>query len=287
MGVPWRGTLRMIIVIELRTSSELGAMHAAGQVVAATLGAVRDAVTVGIRPRELDELARTVIADASATPVYPDHHPRRAPSAFPPVLCVSVNDVIMHGIPLDCRLARADLVSIDCAARLEGWCADAAITFPVGEAREQDLTLVAVAEQALADGIAAARVGNRTGDIARAVGIVGRSAGYGIPRLSGGHGVGRDLREAPFVPHDGRPDTGTPLRPGMVLAIEPVFLAGGRDSHETGDDGWSVRTVDGSRAARVGHTVAVTDDAPLILSRLSPRTGKIGGCPSESGPAGR
>lgn len=253
-------------MIELRTGSEVDALGAAGQVVAETLAAVRAAATVNTRLRDLDELARTVIAEAGATPALRGCHPRWAPCPFPAALGVSVNDVIRYGIPGDGRLAQSDLVGLDCAARLDGWCAKAAVTFPLGEARERDLTQVAVTEQALADGIAAARVGNRTGDIARAMGIVGRSAGYGIARFSGGHGVGRDLRAAPFVPPDGHPGTGTPLRPGLVLVIEPVFLAGGGDSHETGDDGWSARTTDGSRASRAGHTVAVTGDAPRILT---------------------
>lgn len=253
-------------MIELKTRSELDAMQAAGQVVAETLAAVRQAAAVGVPLRDLDELARTVIDEAGATPVFPGYHPRWAPCPFPSVLCVSVNDVIVHGIPGDYRLASADLVSVDCAARVDGWCGDAAVTFAVGEARREDLTLAAITEQALADGIAAACVGNRLGDIARAVGVVGRSAGYGIPHVLGGHGIGRDMHEAPFVPNDGRPGTGMHLRPGMVLAIEPMFLAGGRDSHETGNDGWSVQTDDGSRAAHVEHTVAITEDGPRILT---------------------
>jgi methionyl aminopeptidase len=268
-------------VIELKTRSELDAMHAAGQVVARTLAVVRDVAKVGTNLRELDELAHTVIAGAGAMPVFRGYQPGWAPYPFPGVLCVSVNDVIVWGIPGDYRLAQADLVSVDCAARVDGWCAEAAITFPLGD--EHDPALVTVTEQALADAIAAARVGSRIGDIARAVGIVGRSAGYGIPRLLGGHGVGRALREEPFVPGEGRPGTGTPLRPGMVLVIGPMFLAGGRDSHGTGDDGWSVHTDDGSRAAHVAHTVAITTDGPRVLT-ASPQTGKIRRDPSESEP---
>jgi methionyl aminopeptidase len=200
--------------------------------------------------------------------VFPGYHPSWAPYPYPGVLCVSVNDVIVHGIPGDYRLAPADLVSVDCAARVDGWCADAAISFPLGPARQEDRTLVGITEQALADGIVAAQIGNRIGDVARAIGIVGRSAGYGIPRVLGGRGIGRDMHEPPFVPNDGRAGTGPHLRPGMVLAMEPMFLAGGRDSHETGDDGWSVRTDDGSRAAHVEHTVAITEQGPRILTAL-------------------
>lgn len=255
-------------MIELKTRSELDAMRAAGRVVAQTLAAVRAAAVAGTPLRELDELAGTVLADAGATPVFPGYHPGWAPYPYPGVLCVSVNDVIVHGIPGDYRLAPADLVSVDCAARVDGWCADAAVTFVLATARRQDLMLVGITEQALADGIAAARAGNRLGDVGRAIGIVGRSAGYGIARTLGGHGIGRDMREPPFVPNDGRAGTGLPLRPGMVLALEPMFLAGGRDSHRSGDDGWSVCTDDGSRAAHVEHTVAITDAGPRILTAL-------------------
>jgi methionyl aminopeptidase len=255
-------------MIELKTRSELDAMQAAGRVVAETLAAVRAAAASGTPLRELDDLAGSVIADAGATPVFPGYHPGWAPYPYPGVLCISINDVIVHGIPGDYRLAPADLVSIDCAARVDGWCADAAITFPLGIARRQDLTLVDNTEQALADGIAAAQAGNRIGDIARAIGVVGRSAGYGIPRILGGHGIGRNLHEPPFVPNDGRAGTGPYLRPGMVLAVEPMFLSGGRDSHRTGDDGWSELTGDGSRAAHVEHTVAITEEGPRILTIL-------------------
>lgn len=255
-------------MIELKTQSELDAMQAAGRVVAETLAAVRAAAAVGTALADLDDLARCGIADAGATPAFPGYHPSWAPYPYPGVLCISVNDVIVHGIPGDYRLAPADLVSVDCAARVDGWCADAAITFPLGDARQEDLTLVEITEQALADGIAAAQAGNRVGDVARAIGVVGRSAGYGIPQVLGGHGIGRDMHEPPFVPNDGRAGTGLPLRPGMVLAMEPMFLAGGRDSHRTGADGWSVHTGDGSRAAHVEHTVAITGQGPRILTAL-------------------
>jgi methionyl aminopeptidase len=253
-------------VIELRTRGELEAMRAAGHVVAGALEAVRREARVGTVLRELDEVAGTVVAEAGATPVFPGYHPRWAPFPYPSVVCVSVNDVIVHGIPGGQWLSDGDLVSVDLAVRLDGWCGDAAVTFPVGAVRPEDSTMVTVAEQALADGINAARVGNRVGDIARAVGVVCRSAGYGIPGRLGGHGIGRDMHEEPFVPNDGRAGTGLPLRPGMVLAIEPMLLAGGRDSYRTGPDGWSVCTGDGSRAAHVEHTVAVTDDGPMVLT---------------------
>jgi methionyl aminopeptidase len=253
-------------VIELKTKTELDVMREAGRVVAEALGAVRDEARVGISLRELDEIARDVIRDAGAAPLFLGYHPRWAPSPYPGVLCLSVNDVIVHGTPGPYHLADGDLLSVDCGAKVDGWCGDAAITFPVGTARAEDLTLLETTRQGLADGIAAAVAGNRIGDVARTIGVVGRSAGYGIPTRLGGHGVGREMHEAPFVPNDGRAGTGLHLRPGMVLALEPMFLAGGHDDYVSGDDGWSLHTSDGSRAAHVEHTVAITEDGPRVLT---------------------
>lgn len=253
-------------MIELKTKTELDVMREAGRVVAQALEAVRGHARVGIPLRELDELARDVIRDAGAAPLFLGYHPRWAPSPFPGVLCLSVNDVIVHGTPGPYRLADGDLLSVDCGARVDGWCGDAAITFSVGSARPEDVTLLETTQQGLEDGIVAAVAGNRIGDIARTIGVVGRSAGYGIPSRLGGHGIGREMHEAPFVPNDGRPATGPHLRPGMVVAIEPMFLAGGRDDYDTGDDGWSLHTGDGSRAAHVEHTVAITEDGPHVLT---------------------
>ncbi len=253
-------------MIELKTSGELEAMREAGRIVAGALAAVGTVAEVGTELRELDEVAAGVIGDAGARPSFLHYHPHWAPSPFPRVVCTSVNDVIVHGIPDDYRLADGDLLSVDCGAHIDGWHADAAVSFIVGAARQEDETLMATAQQALDDGIAAARPGGRLGDISHAVGVVCRSAGYGIPGGMGGHGVGRAMHEAPEVPNDGRPGRGLPLRPGLVVAIEPMLLAGGRDSHEVAADGWAVRTDDGTRAAHVEHTVAITGDGPVVLT---------------------
>lgn len=182
------------------------------------------------------------------------------------MICASVNDAIVHGIPTDYRLRDGDLLSVDCGAELDGWASDSAISFVVGRPRPADLRLVETAERALAAGIAAAVVGNRIGDIAHAVGRVCRTAGYGIPQGFGGHGVGRRMHEDPEVPNEGRPGRGLPLRAGMVLAIEPMLIASGEDGYHEAPDGWTLRTNDGSRAAHVEHTVAVTEAGPRILT---------------------
>ncbi len=253
-------------MIELKTPAEITAMRAAGRVVAATLDAVRTAATIGTSLLELDERARSVIAEAGAKPSFLDYLPSFAPTPFPGVICTSVNDVIVHGIPSDYRLVDGDLVSIDCGVHLDGWHGDSAISFVVGNARPQDLRLIATAEAALEAGIAAATPGNRMGDISAAIEAIGRRAGYGIPADFGGHGIGRAMHEPPGVPNTGTPGRGLPLRPGLVLAIEPMLLAGGVDAYSTDADGWALRTTDGSRAAHAEHTVAITDQGPQVLT---------------------
>lgn len=253
-------------MIELKTPAEIAAMREAGRVVATTLAAVQQAAAVGTALRDLDELARTVIADGGAEPSFLGYHPPFAPTPFPGVICASVNDVIVHGIPSDYRLADGDLLSIDCGAYIDGWHGDSAISFVVGAARPDDLRLIETARQALAEGIDAARPGNHIGDIAAAVGAVCRDAGYGIPPDFGGHGIGRAMHEPPGVPNEGRQGRGMPLRPGLVLAIEPMLLAGGQDAYAVDGDGWSLRTTDGSRAAHAEHTVAITESRPEVLT---------------------
>ncbi|RCW46121.1 methionine aminopeptidase type I [Halopolyspora algeriensis] len=252
-------------MIELRTPTELDAMGRTGLVVADVLATVRRHARPGTALAELDELAGTVLAEAGATPAEAHHRPSRAPTPFPQMVATSVNDVVLHGLPGRYHLTGGDLLSIDCRACLDGWHAAAAMTVPVGTPRQEDVVLADTARQALQDGIAAAVPGHHTGDIARAIGVVSRSGGYGVPARLGGHGIGRQQRQDPFVPNDGRPGQGTPLRPGMVVTIAPVLLAGGRQDLERAADG-SLHTGDGSRSAHVQHTVAVTEHGPRVLT---------------------
>ncbi|MGW4428488.1 type I methionyl aminopeptidase [Streptomyces tendae] len=253
-------------MVELKTDTSIDAMHAAGQVVARALTAVRQAADVGVSLLELDAVAHEVLREAGAGSPFLGYRPSFAPTPFPGVICASVNDAIVHGIPDGYRLHDGDLVSIDCGALLEGWAGDSALSFVVGTPRPADLTLIGAAERALEAGIAAAVVGNRIGDIAHAIGTVCRSAGYGIMEDFGGHGIGRHMHEDPGVPNEGRPGRGLPLRHGMVLAIEPMLIAGGRDDYHAAPDGWTLRTNDGSRAAHVEHTVAITESGPRVLT---------------------
>ncbi|WP_030313264.1 type I methionyl aminopeptidase [Streptomyces sp. NRRL B-3229] len=253
-------------MVELKTDTSMDAMYEAGQVVGQALTAVEKAADVGVSLLELDEVARGVLRAAGASSPFLGYRPTFATTPFPAVICASVNDAIVHGIPSDYRLRDGDLVSIDCGAQLGGWAGDSAISFTVGAPRPEDVRMIETAERALAAGIGAAVVGNRIGDIAHAIGSVCRAGGYGIMDDFGGHGIGRRMHEDPPVPNEGRPGRGLPLRHGMVLALEPMLIAGGTDAYREEPDGWTLKTADGSRAAHVEHTVAITDAGPRVLT---------------------
>ncbi|GAA2743692.1 type I methionyl aminopeptidase [Kitasatospora cinereorecta] len=253
-------------MVEIKSDTALEAMREAGRVVARALAAARAAAAVGVRLRELDDAARSVLAEAGARSPFLGYRPSFAPTPFPAAICVSVNDAVSHGIPDGSRLRDGDLVSVDCGAELDGWTGDAAISFTVGTPRPADLALITATRQALEAGIAAATVGRRIGDISHAIGAVARRAACGMPSDFGGHGIGRRMHEDPHVPNRGRPGRGYPLRHGLALAIEPMLMAGGRDAYVTDPDGWTLRTADGSRAAHFEHTTAVTEDGPRILT---------------------
>jgi methionyl aminopeptidase len=265
-------------VIELKTPHEIELMRQAGRITAAALDAVRDAAAVGVRLDELDAVAAEVIAAADAEPLFLGYRPAPALSPYPGVTCISVNDAVVHGIPDRYALAPGDLVSVDCGARYRGWSGDAAVSFVVGEHPDPEVTrsdraLIATTRAALDAGIAAARPGARLGDVAHAIGQVGRSAGYGLMENHGGHGIGREMHEAPHVPNEGRPGRGVRLRPGLVLALEPMLIAGGTDAYDEDPDGWTLRTRDHSRAAHIEHTVAVTTHGPEVLTRSPSHAG--------------
>ncbi|MCL2732206.1 MAG: type I methionyl aminopeptidase [Actinomycetia bacterium] len=253
-------------MVEIKSDASLDAMREAGRVVANALAAARDAAAVGVTLKALDEAARAVLTAAGARSPFLGYQPSFAPTPFPAVICASVNDAVVHGIPDGYRLRDGDLVSIDCGAELDGWTGDSAISFTVGTPRPEDVRLITATRQALDDGIAAATVGNRLGDIAHAVSRVARRAACGMPEDFGGHGIGRRMHEDPHVPNFGRPGRGFPLRHGLTLAIEPMLMSGGRNSYRTDPDGWTLRTTDGSRAAHFEHTIAITADGPRILT---------------------
>jgi methionyl aminopeptidase len=252
-------------MIELRSKAEVEAMRPAGRFVAEVLSELAGLARVGVNLLELDRVAHQRIRDVRAVSCYIDYHPSFGARPFGKVLCTSVNDAVLHGLPHDYRIRDGDIVSLDFAAAVDGWVADSAVTVIAGTAREVDLRQVEVAEQALAAGIEAAVVGHRIGDISAAIGGVIRGAGYRVNTSFGGHGVGRTMHGPPDVPNDGPADRGPELQPGLVIAIEPWFLA--RDPEIVMDrDGWTLRSADRSRGVHVEHTVAITADGPLVLT---------------------
>ena len=253
-------------MVEYKTPGEIDAMHAAGQVVARVLAAVHERAAPGVRPAELDATARDVLAAARATAPFLGYQPAFADTPFPAVICAPVNDAALHDLPGRRRLRDGDLLSIDCGATLDGWTADAAISFQAGHPRPEDTRLIEAATQALRAGIAAAVPGGRLGDIAAAIGAVGHAARHGIPTDFGGHGIGHTMHEDPHIPNAGLPGRGPRLVPGLAVAIEPWFLAGGIDKREVDPNGRTVRSTDGSRAAHAEHTIAITDAGPVVLT---------------------
>ncbi|HEY8590224.1 MAG TPA: type I methionyl aminopeptidase [Naasia sp.] len=253
-------------MIELRTPAEIEAMRPAGAFVASVLQRLKGEVAVGVNLLELDAIAHRMIRDAGAESCYIDYHPSFGAMPFGKVLCTSVNDAVLHGLPFDYAIRDGDVVSVDFAASVGGWVADSALTVVAGTPIEADLRLIATTERALEAGIAQAVAGNKIGDISAAIGAVCEAAGYSVNLDFGGHGVGRTMHGDPHVANNGRAGRGMKLRPGLVIAIEPWLLAS-TDKLYTDEDGWTLRSADGSRGAHSEHTVAITEDGPLILTQ--------------------
>lgn len=252
-------------MIELKTPEEIEAMRPAGRLVRSVLDALVEAADVGVNLLDLDALAHRMIREAGGTSCYIDYHPSFGAMPFGKVLCTSVNDAVLHGLPHDYRLRDGDLLSVDFAVSVDGWVADAARSFVVGTPDPEDLRLIATTERALAAAIEVARPGKKIGDISAAIGSVARAEGYSINLQFGGHGVGREMHGDPHVANDGRPGRGIPLRPGLVIAIEPWFMAGTQELW-TDPDGWTLRSKDGSRGAHSEHTIAITEGDPIVLT---------------------
>ncbi|GAA1691383.1 type I methionyl aminopeptidase [Microbacterium sediminicola] len=252
-------------MIELRTTDEIDEMRPAGRFVAETLATLRDETRVGTNLLDIDRRAHEMIRAAGAESCYIDYHPSFGASPFGKVICTSINDAVLHGLPFDYVLRDGDLVSLDFAVSVNGWVADSAISFVVGTPRDEDLALIDTTERALDAAIAAATVGNRIGDISAAIAAVARGEGLSINTDFGGHGVGRVMHGDPHVPNDGRAGRGYPLRPGLVMALEPWFLQT-TDVLRTDADGWTLRSADGSRGAHAEHTVAITEEGPIVLT---------------------
>jgi methionyl aminopeptidase len=255
--------LRREPAIQIKTPAQIARMYAAGQVVARTLAALADAVRPGVTTAELDSIAEREIRSAGAVPSFLGYF------GYPASVCASVNEQVVHGIPSERqRLRTGDVISIDCGAILDGWHGDAAISVGVGEIERADQALLDACEASMWAGIAQAVAGRRLGDISNAVErSVQASGDYGLIREYTGHGIGTEMHMDPPVRNYGPPGQGPRLLTGMALAIEPMITRGGREVAEL-DDGWTVVSVDGSRAAHFEHTVAVTADGPWVLTAL-------------------
>ncbi|MFL6051477.1 MAG: type I methionyl aminopeptidase [Actinoallomurus sp.] len=252
-------------MIELKTAGEIDVMREAGRVVALVHAQVRSHAAAGVSLRELDELARQVMHEGGAGSSFLGYHPSFGATPYPGVICTSVNEAMLHGLPTGYRLRDGDLLSIDCAAHIDGWHADAAVSFCVGQARHGDSELIQVAEHMLAAGITEAVPGARLGDTGHAMSRIGRAAGYGIQNDFAGHGIGRAMHEDPFVPNEGRRGCGLRLRPGLVIAIEPSLMA---PEAET-TTGWPTTAGHCAAATAAGRSTSSTRSPSPTMARSS------------------
>ena len=250
-----------------KSPREIEKMAATGALVAETIAHVGSLLRPGVTTDELDAAAGAFIRERGGIPTSEGY------KGYPKAICISPNDVVVHGIPDRFRVSEGDLVTIDVGVTLDGYIADSAYTFGVGEIDPDAQRLLDVAQDALAAGIAEAVVGNRVGDISHAVQAVVEAGGFSVVRSLVGHGVGRDYHEDPHIPNYGEPGRGPRLSEGMTIAIEPMITAGSSEVLVM-DDGWTIRTADGSLSAHFEHTVAITPDGPRILT---PRVGVPGG----------
>jgi len=254
------------MAITLKSEKEIQIIRQAGRIVGQTLQLLREHVKPGVTTRELDELAYKFIVGQGAVPTFKGYHPYREIQPFPGTICASVNDEIVHGIPSDRVLEEGDVISLDCGAIYRGWQGDSAVTVPVGKVSKEIEELLRTGQEALQAGIAQAKPGNRIGDISHAIEErIYRDQKYGIVREYGGHGIGRSLWEDPSVPNFGPAGKGVVLKPGLVIAIEPMVNLG-VDETQTMKDGWTVVTEDRKPSVHFEHTVAITESGHEILT---------------------
>lgn len=252
---------------KIKTDQEIALLRESGKRLARILLAVKSEIKPGVSTKYLDEVAERLIREGGDLPPFKDYTPYGAHAPFPAALCVSINDEVVHGIPGKDRIIKeGDIVSIDLGLAHKGMITDAALTVAVGNVSGDVRTLIAETERSLYKGIAAARPGGRIGDIGAAIEAVARGHGWGIVRELGGHGVGHAVHEEPYVPNYGKKGTGPILKPGMVLAIEPMFMLGD-EAIRVMPDGYTVVTRDGSLSAHFEHTIAITKNGVEILTQ--------------------
>ncbi|MDE3231113.1 MAG: type I methionyl aminopeptidase [Chloroflexota bacterium] len=263
------------MAIIIKTAEQIARLREAGRIVAETYEELRPYITPGVTTGELDARAEAFIRGKGAQPMYKGHGAVRDRAGrvvrppFPATICVAINDVVCHGIPSPRQtLQEGDLVGIDIGARYRGWIGDSCVTFAVGKLDDASQRLLDVTRRCLEIGIAQARPGGHIGDIGAAIQTYAEGEGFSVVRDLGGHGVGRELWEEPFVPHYGARGSGALIRPGMVFTIEPMINAGVKETKTSAEDGWTISTADGKRSAQFEHSLAITEDGVEILTTL-------------------
>ncbi|NLV74673.1 MAG: type I methionyl aminopeptidase [Chloroflexi bacterium] len=254
--------------IVIKSPAEIEAMRRAGQINARALYEMSLAVRAGVTTLELDRIAAAVLARHGATPAFLNYPNRTYPEhPYPAVINASINGELVHGLPSRRRLKTGDILSLDCGAIHGGFVGDSAITVPVGTVSDEARRLIATTAEALEVGIAQCVSGKRLGDVSAAIQAYAEERGYQVAREYTGHGVGRDMHEEPDVPNWGKPDRGVVLKPGMVLALEPMLIVGSNALYTKTSNHWTVATVDGSLCAHFEHTIAITEQGPDILTK--------------------
>lgn len=255
--------LKRNLDIKLKTSEEIEIMKEAGRVSALALRAAGDAVCPGISTKELDDIARKTIEMNGATPSF------LGVDGFPATACISVNEELIHCIPSKNKvLKEGDIVSIDVGACINGFHGDNTFTFPCGKISQEASNLLEITKKSLQKGIEAAKIGNRIGDIGYAVQSFVEAAGYSVVRKFVGHGIGKSVHEAPSVPNFGKKHSGELIQNGLVIAIEPMVAVGSPEVEPLNSDGWNVVMKDRKLSAHFEHTVAVTEEGVVVLTRL-------------------
>ena len=249
-------------MVILKLPDEIEKARASNRIVAEVLSRLREKVKPGVKTKDLDKFAEEIAEKRGARPAFKGYH------GYPHSLCISINEVVVHGMPSERVLEEGDIVGLDFGVFYQGFFGDATVTLPVGKVTAKALRLMQVTEQSLYAGIAQAREGNRLGDISAAVQSVVEEAGYSVVRDFVGHGIGKDLHEEPQIPNFGQKGRGIELKKGMILAIEPMVNEG-KYKVQVLPDGWTVVTKDGSLSAHFEHSIAITEHGPDILSRLN------------------
>jgi len=249
-------------MIELKSKEEIVKMRKAGEIAASVLDEVASAVKPGVKTRELDVLAEKLIKQNGAIALFKGYN------GFPASICVSINEEVVHGIPGQREIKEGDIVGIDLGVNFGGYCSDMATTVMVGEVGAEKQKLVAVTKEALNRAIAVCKSGNKIGDVAYAVQSYVEANGYSVVRALAGHGIGKKMHEDPEVPNYGKPGFGVELKPGMVIAIEPMVNMGGYEVAQKKDQ-WTIVTIDSKPSAHFEHTVAITENSPMVLTDLT------------------